>query len=98
MTENHFAKVPVLLYWLILFLAAIAYFITQWRIIASQGSDSLLAKAVKKDIKGKLSPVFYILALMGGVWHPAIAISFHIIVAIMWLVPDKRIEKIIQGD
>lgn len=97
MTENHFAKIPVLLYGTVLLLAAIAYFITQGRIIASQGSDSLLAKAVKKDIKGKLSPLFYILALIGGIFHPAIAVSFHVIVALMWLIPDKRIEHIIEG-
>lgn len=98
MTENHFAKIPVLLYGTVLFLSAIAYFITQGRIIVSQGQDSLLAKAVQKDIKGKLSPLFYIAALIGGIFHPAIAISFHVIVALMWLVPDKRIERIIQGE
>lgn len=98
MTENHFAKIPVLLYGAVLFLSAIAYFITQGTIITSQGKDSLLAKAVKKDIKGKLSPLFYILALIGGVWNPVIAISFHVIVALMWLIPDKRIESILQGE
>jgi uncharacterized membrane protein len=98
MTENHFAKIPVLLYGAVLFLSAIAYFITQGTIITSQGKDSLLAKAVKKDIKGKLSPLFYILALIGGVWNPVIAISFHVIVALMWLMPDKRIESILQGE
>jgi len=98
MTENHFAKIPVLLYGSVLLLAAIAYFITQGRIIVSQGQNSLLAKAVQKDVKGKLSPLFYIAALIGGIFHPAIAISFHVIVALMWLVPDKRIERIIQGE
>lgn len=98
MTENHFAKIPVLLYGAVLFLSAIAYFITQGTIITSQGKDSLLAKAVKKDIKGKLSPLFYILALIGGAWNPVIAISFHVIVALMWLIPDKRIEGILQGE
>ena len=97
MTENHFAKIPVLLYGSVLLLAAIAYFIIQGRIIASQGPDSLLAKAVKNDIKGKLSPTLYIIALLGGLFHPAIATSFHVIVALMWLVPDKRIERIIEG-
>lgn len=98
MTENHFAKIPVLLYGAVLFLSAIAYFITQGTIMTSQGKDSLLAKAVKKDIKGKLSPLFYILALIDGVWNPVIAISFHVIVALMWLMPDKRIESILQGE
>jgi len=98
MTENHFAKIPVLLYGWILLLAAIAYFITQSTIIKSQGKESLLAKAVQKDIKGKLSPLFYILALIGGIWTPVIAISFHVLVALMWLIPDKRIERIIQGE
>jgi len=95
MTENHFAKIPVLVYGFVLLLSAIAYFITQWNIIRSQWKDSLLAKAVKKDVKGKLSPLFYIAALIWGIFHPAIALSFHVLVALMWLVPDKRIEKII---
>jgi uncharacterized membrane protein len=98
MTENHFAKIPVLLYGWVLLLAALAYFITQWSIIKSQWHDSLLKKAVQKDIKGKLSPLFYILALIGGIWTPVIAISFHVLVALMWLIPDKRIERIIQGE
>jgi len=91
--ENHFAAVPSALYGCVLLAAAIAYWVLQQTIIASQGPGSPLRKAVGGDWKGKLSPLFYI----GGIvstffWHWA-ALALYIAVALVWLVPDRRIEK-----
>jgi uncharacterized membrane protein len=92
--ENHFAKAPMVLYGIILLMAAIAYFILEQRIIKDQGSDSILARAIGKDLKGKISPVLYIVAI-GSCWLSTwISGIIYVIVAIIWLVPDKRIEII----
>jgi len=94
MGENHFAPMPVALYGLVLLLAAIAYYILQLRIIRSHGPDSILAHAIGRDIKGKISPVLYVVAI-GSTWlSPWIAGCIYLFVAIIWLVPDKRIEVI----
>jgi len=90
--ENHFAKLPMAFYGVVLLMAAIAYFILQNRILAVQGKDSLLAKAVGKDLKGKASPIFYIVAIIASFFNPWIAGALYILVAFMWLIPDKRIE------
>ena len=93
MGENHFAAAPTALYGLIMFLAAIAYWILQRMIIARQGRDSLLAAAVGRDIKGKLSPALYLTAIASAMIAPWIAWSLYVAVALMWLVPDRRIER-----
>lgn len=98
MGENHFEKAPMVLYGVILLMSAIAYFILQNRIIAHHGSDSVLLKAVGKDLKGKASPVLYALGI-GSCWlNPWIAGSIYILVALMWLIPDKRIEAIFENE
>ena len=84
------------LYGFILLMAAIAYFILQNRIIKSQGKDSILAKAVGKDIKGKMSPIIYIIGILFSWISSWIAGGLFILVALIWLIPDKRIEKIID--
>jgi uncharacterized membrane protein len=94
--ENHFAELPMALYGGVLLMAAIAYFILQNRILAVQGKDSLLAKALGKDFKGKASPVFYIVAIIASFYAPWIAGALYIFVALMWLIPDKRIEIIFR--
>jgi len=92
--ENHFAKAPMVLYGIILLMAAIAYYILERRIIKNQGSDSILARAIGKDLKGKISPVLYIVAI-GSCWLSTwISGLIYVIVAVIWLVPDKRIEII----
>ncbi len=91
--ENHLQSVPTFLYGLVLLLAAIAYFILQNVIIRSQGPDGELARAVGSDIKGKLSPVFYALALPLAYWQPWASMGLFALVALIWLVPDKRIES-----
>lgn len=95
MGENHFAPAPSALYGMVLLLAAIAYFILQQAIIASQGPDSLLRRAVGSDWKGKLSPLLYALAIPTAFWSPAIAQAVYVAVALIWLVPDRRIERLL---
>lgn len=96
MGENHFAKAPVALYGVILLMAAIAYFILQTTIIRQQGKDSLLKHAIGNDLKGKVSPVLYVLAIGASLWVPGIAIALYILVALMWLIPDRRIERALR--
>jgi uncharacterized membrane protein len=98
MGENHFSSMPMALYGLILLMAAVAYYILQNRIIKTQGPDSVLSKAVGKDFKGKISPVLYILAI-GSCWiNQWIAGSIYLLVALIWVVPDKRIEVIFKNE
>jgi uncharacterized membrane protein len=95
MGENHFAAAPSALYGAILLMAAIAYWILQQRIIASQGQDSILKKAVGADWKGKASPVAYALAIPLAFWSQWVALGLYVLVAIIWLVPDRRIENVL---
>ncbi len=94
MGENHFASIPTLIYGLVLLMAAIAYWILQMAIIKSQGEHSLLQKAIGKDIKGKLSPFIYLLAMLVSYWVPYVALALYVFAALIWVVPDQRIEKI----
>lgn len=97
MGENHFASAPLALYGVVLLMAAIAYWILQGTIIRSQGRDSLLSRAVGRDIKGKVSPVLYATAIVAAFHVTWLAGAIYIFVALMWLVPDRRIERIIGG-
>ena len=97
MGENHFAPTPTALYGLVLLMAAIAYYILQRTIIRQQGPNSLLAKAVGKDRKGKLSPVCYLAAIPLAFVSPWIAGGLYMFVAIIWLVPDRRIERVLAN-
>jgi uncharacterized membrane protein len=91
--ENHFAALPAALYGLVLLMAAFAYWLLQTCIVRSQGADSLLRRAVGGDWKGKLSPLFYLLAIPGAVWHTGISLALYVAVGLLWLVPDPRIEQ-----
>jgi uncharacterized membrane protein len=95
MGENHLAGFPSALYGAVLLMAAIAYWILQQTIIASQGKDSLLKRAVGSDWKGKLSPALYALGLTAAFWSPRLAQGIYLLVAVLWLVPDRRIEKVL---
>jgi uncharacterized membrane protein len=95
MGENHFAPAPTALYGVVLLLAAIAYWVLQRVIIASQGGNSLLAKAIGRDFKGKLSPLLYAIAIPAAFLEQWIAGSLYVLVALMWLVPDRRIERVL---
>ena len=97
MGENHFATLPAATYGLVLLMAAIAYFMLQQRIIASQGEGSLLKQAVGTDWKGKLSLILYSTAIVLAFVSPWIAIAIYVLVAVMWIVPDRRIERVLSG-
>jgi len=93
MGENHFAAAPSALYGVVLLMAAVAYWILQQLIIASQGPDSLLKKAVGSDWKGKVSPLIYLIAIPTAFWSQWISQGLYVLVALVWLVPDRRIEN-----
>lgn len=93
MGENHFAAVPSALYGVVLLLAAIAYWLLQQRIIASEGPDSLLRSAIGTDWKGKLSPLAYLIAIGVALWATWMAQAIYVLMALVWLAPDRRIER-----
>jgi uncharacterized membrane protein len=93
--ENHLAATPVAAYGFVLLMAALAYYILQHTIIAQQGRDSLLAAAIGKDWKGKLSPAFYFAAIPLAFVNGWISIDLYVSVALMWLIPDRRIERVL---
>jgi len=93
MGENHFAAAPSAAYGAVLLMAAAAYWILEQTIIASQGRDSLLKKAVGSDWKGKLSPLIYLIGIATAFLSPQIAQGLYVLVALVWLVPDRRIEN-----
>jgi uncharacterized membrane protein len=95
MGENHFASVPSALYGVVMLMAAVAYFILQQAIIASQGPDSLIRKAVGADWKGKLSPVLYAIAIGLAFVSHWVSLAVYVVVALIWLVPDRRIEHVL---
>lgn len=97
MGENSFTTAPTTLYGVVLLMAAIAYFILQQVIIVSQGKNSMLKMAIGNDLKGKISPVLYIVAILFSFWFEWISIGLYVLVAIIWLVPDKRIERVMQS-
>jgi len=93
MGENHFAAIPSALYGGVLLAAAIAYWILQQTIIAAQGPESPLRAAIGSDWKGKLSPVLYVLAIIVTFLWAWVAQALYVTAALLWLVPDRRIER-----
>jgi uncharacterized membrane protein len=91
--ENHFATVPTVAYGIVLLAAGIAYYVLQTAIVARQGRDSALARALGRDWKGRLSPVFYASAIGLAFVNRWIAVGLYILVAAIWLVPDRRLER-----
>jgi uncharacterized membrane protein len=92
MGENNFARYPTALYGVALLMPAIAYYILQRVIIRSHGNDSHLARAIGKDFKGKISPALYAVAIVLAFFIPWISYTIYVLVALMWLLPDRRIE------
>jgi uncharacterized membrane protein len=90
--ENHFATVPVASYGVVLLLAAIAYYTLQSMIVAHEGSESALRQAIGRDLKGKISPVLYAASIPLAFVNRWLAFSIHVLVALIWLVPDRRLE------
>ena len=97
MGENHFASLPTALYGVVLLAAAIAYELLQYLIIQHHGSGYVLAEAVGKDWKGKISLALYLAAIPLAFVNQWISDAFYIAVAAIWLIPDKRIESKISG-
>lgn len=95
MGENHFAPVPTAFYGIVLLMAASAYWILERAIMTEQGSHSLLRVAIGTDIKGKLSLLLYAIAIHSAFFYRWIAGAVYIGVALMWLIPDRRIERVI---
>ena len=93
MGENQFAKAPTALYGVALLMPAIAYYLLQKAIIRGHGADGALAKALGNDIKGKISPVLYLVAVALAFVAPWASHAIYVAVALMWLIPDQRIEK-----
>jgi uncharacterized membrane protein len=94
MGENHFTAVPTALYGVVLLMAAIAYYVLQRVIIRAHGHDSILKKAIGSDWKGKLSPILYVVAILATMLSRWIAEMIFVVVALIWLIPDRRIEKV----
>ncbi len=93
MGENHLAAIPTAIYGFVLLMAAIAYYILQRTIIAREGRDSLLAEAIGKDWKGKLSPLLYLAAIPLAFLSSWTASALYVFAALLWLIPDPRIER-----
>jgi uncharacterized membrane protein len=93
MSENHFAAVPVALYGVVLLMAGVAYYLLARILVAEHGRDSALARALGKDVKGMVSMVVYAAAIGLSFWNPWVACALYVAIAIMWFVPDPRIER-----
>ncbi len=94
--KNHLASTTTAVYGFVLLMAAIAYYILQRTIIAEEGRGSLLAEAIGCDWKGKLSPVLYLAAIPLAFVNPWIASGIYVFVALLWLIPDRRIERVLH--
>jgi len=97
MGENHFASWPTVLYGVVLLLAALAYFILELALVAVNGRESALARAIGRDVKGKVSIALYAVALPLAFFAGWIALAVYALVALIWLVPDRRIERTLAG-
>jgi uncharacterized membrane protein len=97
MGANDFAPVPTAAYGVVLLLAALAYYLLQAMILAEEGPESPLANALGRDLKGKLSPLLYLAAIPLALVSPLAANGLYVLVAVIWLVPDRRIERALAG-
>ena len=98
MGEHGFAGPPVALYGMVLLMAAIAYYILVRFILARHGRDSVLARAIGDDFKGKISVGIYALAIVCAFFLPLLAQAFYAVVAVIWIMPDRRIERILEKE
>jgi uncharacterized membrane protein len=97
MGENHYDTLPTALYGTVLLMAAIAYWILEWLIVHCEGAQSLLARAVGGDFKGKLSIALYAIAIALAFVQAWVAQMLYLAVALLWLVPDRRIERLLRA-
>ncbi|PSL46356.1 putative membrane protein [Chitinophaga niastensis] len=98
MGENHFSQWPAVLYGCVLFMCGIAYNILSRELIKHDGEHSKLRAAIKTDIKGKVSVAFYIIAIACAMINSWISFGLYILVALIWFVPDRRIEKVLNTE
>jgi uncharacterized membrane protein len=96
MGENHFATVPTAFYGVVLLCAAIAYYVLQSVILAEQGPDSALRRAIGRDVKGKVSPAVYAAGIGLAFVNRWLGLALYVVVTLMWLVPDRRLEPTLQ--
>ena len=96
MGDTHFASWPVAIYGVVLFMSAVAYYILTLTLLSEHGKDSAIAAALGRDFKGKISIVFYIAGIAIAAWQPVIATLVYVFVALMWLVPDRRMERAVR--
>ncbi|MFC5930288.1 DUF1211 domain-containing protein [Cryobacterium melibiosiphilum] len=91
--ESGFAQVPVMVYGLNLLLAAIAFYILMRALVRHQGADGALAQALGRDWKGRGSPIIYVVGIVLAVFNPLLGVAVYAVVALIWLVPDRRVER-----
>jgi len=96
MGENHFASVPTALYGVALLMPALAFYGLQLVIIRTQGSDSALARAIGRDLKGKVSPPLYVAGILVAFVDARIACAIYLLVALLWFIPDRRVERVVR--
>jgi uncharacterized membrane protein len=96
MGENHFQSGPMAFYGLVLFACAVSYFILQYSIVSYEGRQSILKMALGSDLKGKVSPLAYLIAVGFAFYIPIVSGVIYLAVALMWLIPDPRIEKVLD--
>jgi len=93
MGESHFARLPVMIYGGDLLMCVIAWFIMQMTVVRAEGPNSVVPTAIGRDLKGKLSPFLYIAGILVSLLSPVLGVAIYTIVAVMWLVPDRRFER-----
>jgi uncharacterized membrane protein len=98
MGENEFAAIPSAVYGIVLLMAALSWMLLQAQIIRAQGSHSLLKRALGSDRKGRLSPLMYLGGIALSFVRPGLGLVFYVGVALMWLVPDRRIERALESE
>ena len=96
MGETHFAPWPLAAFGVVLLMAAVAYYILTRALLAEHEKDSVLAVALGRDFKGKVSIVFYVLGIAAAFWNTTFACGIYVLVAIIWLVPDRRLERTLR--
>jgi uncharacterized membrane protein len=97
MGESRFARFPIFAYGVVLLLSGSAYYILVRALIALHGAESLIARAIGDDLKGRISIGIYVAGLSVAMFAPLVAVTLYVVVAILWLVPDRRIEKSLEG-
>jgi uncharacterized membrane protein len=98
MGRTDVATVPTAMYGVVCLLAAVAYYVLQLTIIAGQGAESTLARAIGRDLKGKASPVIYVAGVALTFVNRWLAVAAYVVVALMWLVPDRRLESVVVAE